>query len=423
MNKGLYGLVIFIVFLSFTGVASALTPEENLGQSVYQDTAFSLRGNQSCQTCHHPSAGFADPVNRRNLVPVSEGSIPGLFGGRNAPPAAYAAFSPIFDGNCNATGADCFFSGGLFWDGRATGRMDISGTAGPGDTPTGDPLADQAKGPFLNPVEMALVDKAAFLTIFKANQKYVKFYNQIYPSISTASDNDAYNNIARAIAAFESSTTVNKFKSKFDAFRAEQALESVDVSTIMIDTSKGITSAVYSVNEIDGLALFNTPRDLGGGGCSQCHPVPSTGATQAESVFTDFSYENMGIPVNQLAKDLNGSDDTDYGLGTQVTILETVAGTVLPKLEDADNDQTVVASEAGKFKVPSLRNIAKTAPYGHNGYFLTLFDIVHFYNTREVSDWAPPEVIHNVNDQDIGNLGLNDSQEQLIVTFLETLTD
>ncbi len=238
----------------------------------------------------------------------------------------------MFDGGCDADGANCFFFGGLFWDGRATGRLEISGTADldpdEDNSPTGDPLADQAKGPFLNDVEMALVNRSEFLAIFKANKNYVKLYNQIYPSISTASDNDAYNNIARAIAAFERSTIVNKFKSKFDAFRAEQDLQSVDVSTITTENSKGITSAVYSRNEIEGLALFNTTKGSGGGGCSQCHPVPSTGATQAESVFTDFSYENTGIPVNQIAKDLNGSDDTDYGLGAQVEILETVAGTV-----------------------------------------------------------------------------------------------
>ena len=166
--------------------------------------------------------------------------------------------------------------------------------------------------------------------------------------------------------------------------------------------------------------MFNTTKDSGGGGCFQCHPVPSNCSTQAESVFTDFSYDNLGNPINQVAKDLNGSNDIDYGLGAQVAILETVAGTTLPKLANTE----IVASEAGKFKVSPLRNIAKTAPYGHNGYFLTLLDIVHFYNTRDVpGSWDLPEVSENVNKQDLGALDLEESEEQLIVTFLETLTD
>jgi cytochrome c peroxidase len=105
-------------------------------------------------TCHRPSAGFADPENCISpaLFPVSDGSDPALFGGRNAPEASYEGFRPVF----HYDEVEELFVGGLFWDGRATGRMDITATGGLGDGPTGDPLADQAKGAFGNPVEMAL---------------------------------------------------------------------------------------------------------------------------------------------------------------------------------------------------------------------------------------------------------------------------
>ena len=83
----------------------------------------------------------------------------------------------------------------------------------------------------------------------------------------------------------------------------------------------------------------------------------------------------------------------------------------------------VVPAEVGKFKVSSLRNIARTAPYGHNGFFPTLYDIVHFYNTRDVLEWPAPEVSETVNDAELGNLGLTFEEEQKIVVFLETLTD
>jgi cytochrome c peroxidase len=85
--------------------------------------------------------------------------------------------------------------------------------------------------------------------------------------------------------------------------------------------------------------------------------------------------------------------------------------------------------ELGKQKVPTLRNVAK-APwlgfvkaYTHNGYFKNLEDIVHFYNTRDVEPWPPPEVPFNVNTDELGNLGLTPAEEAAVVAFLKTLTD
>ncbi len=90
-----------------------------LGEAIYKDANLSKNANQSCMTCHDPSAGFADPANLANLImfPVSQGSIPGLFGGRNAPTASYAGFSPRFYYDLE----EGLYIGGMFWDGRATG--------------------------------------------------------------------------------------------------------------------------------------------------------------------------------------------------------------------------------------------------------------------------------------------------------------
>ena len=79
--------------------------------------------------------------------------------------------------------------------------------------------------------------------------------------------------------------------------------------------------------------------------------------------------------------------------------------------------------EYGKFRVPTLRNIALTAPYGHNGYFKTLEEIVHFYNVRDVEDFPPAEYPETVNKDELGNLGLSQEEEAAIVAFLRTLTD
>ena len=81
------------------------------------------------------------------------------------------------------------------------------------------------------------------------------------------------------------------------------------------------------------------------------------------------------------------------------------------------------SAEFGKFRVPTLRNIALTAPYGHNGYFKTLEEIVHFYNVRDVEDYPAPEYAATVNREELGNLGLSPEEEAAIVAFMQTLTD
>jgi Cytochrome c peroxidase len=154
-----------------------------------------------------------------------------------------------------------------------------------------------------------------------------------------------------------------------------------------------------------GLALFN-----GKANCDKCH-TSSADPASGKVLFTDFSYDNLGVPKNPENKFYSldvkynpaGVNFIDLGLGGQLKI----------------------ASENGKFKVPSLRNIALTAPYMHNGYFMTLTDVVRFYNTRDVASagWPAPEVAENVNKQDLGNLNLTDSEIEDIVAFLNTLSD
>jgi cytochrome c peroxidase len=153
-------------------------------------------------------------------------------------------------------------------------------------------------------------------------------------------------------------------------------------------------------------------------------------------VFTDFSYDNLGIPVNPQIAELAGPQPIDYGLGAQTDILDGAAGSPSPEwatdqyCKDADCTEKIAAypSEVGKFKVSSLRNIARTAPYGHNGFFATLGDIVNFYNRRDAladayPDMFAPEVAETVNDGELGNLGLTSRQERRVVLFLRTLTD
>ncbi len=452
-----YILFISAFFFIAGPVFAASDPQKdlvNLGSAIYKDLNLSLNQNQSCMTCHHSSAGFADPANRISpaLLPVSEGSILTLFGGRNAPTASYAGFNPIFhhDGS--------LFVGGLFWDGRATGRMDITATGGLGDGPTGDPLADQAKGPFGNPVEMALTPNTEVAVVGKIQTSdYADKFEKVFGPNAFANVMVAYNNASLAIAAFERSEKLNKFNSKFDKFVQEQGgdvstfgVEDVGGFRMYVGPPPGFKSKYFSYAEADGLAIFNadsytqleiSPMAADNGGmCYLCHlttnhvvaandpnqPLNGPAPGIYNPLLTDFTFDNLGIPVNPQIAALAGPQSMDLGLGGQVDQLEAAT---YPGYNSAD--------EEGKFKVSSLRNLSRTAPYSHNGFFATIYDIVHFYNTRDalpnctgtpgeipgINCWPEPEVFATVNASELGNLGLTLQQEQKLVMFLETLDD
>jgi cytochrome c peroxidase len=370
-------LLVIAAALLLAPVAAATTPKVLLGAKLYFDKGLSEPDGQACASCHQPFAGYADP-NRG--LPVSEGVIRGEFGGRNAPSAAYMGKSPqLFQDPVEGV-----WIGGAFWDGRATGWTDVK------------PLIEQAKGPFLNPVEMHNGSRADVVDDVR-NSKYAWLFKAVYGPKAFADVDVAYHNVADAIARFESSALVNTYSSRYDAYAA------------------GL-KWVLSAKEKRGLAVFN-----GKGLCNQCHPSApgpySTGSAAGKALFTDFTYDNLGLPANPDIDALLGYDAVaDVGLGGF--------------LSSAGEDDATVAAARGAFKVPTLRNVAKTAPYGHNGVFRTLPEIVHFYNTRDVPGagwngvgWAPPEVPENVNTAELGNLDLTPAQESDLVAFLRTLDD
>lgn len=360
------------------------TDEEILGEELYFDENLSINNNQSCASCHLPATGFADPDQQ---FPTSEGSVAGLFGGRNAPSAAYAAFAPKFYWD----GAAGLFVGGQFWDGRA------------------DTLKDQAAGPPTNPVEMALPDKAAVVERLQANPVYQNlFFNAYGIDLASVDLNDGvkvaevYDAMAKAIGVFERTEDFTRFNSIYDLAVAGQA---------------SLTN-----KELRGLRLFNHKAK-----CALCHLTTTTTAPNGVTVpalFTDFTYDNLGLPKNKALDLIAGPQPVDLGLGGR------------PDVAALDPN----GEQKGKFKVMSLRNIELTAPYGHNGVFETLEEIVHFYNTRDVlppcdpilgSDdpgfgdtcWPEPEYPDTVNMDELGDLKLNKWQEACLVAFLKTLTD
>jgi cytochrome c peroxidase len=186
--------------------------------------------------------------------------------------------------------------------------------------------------------------------------------------------------------------------------------------------------AKLSKHEQRGFALFR-----GKGHCRRCHT-----SNGKQALFTDFTFDNLGVPQNPENPAGVAPDFVDAGLGGF--------------LMNAGYDEDVYEAEWGKQKVPTLRNVGKGScesepenpdcivkSYAHNGYFKSLEGIVHFYNTRDVKPecpglyteaqalaedcWPPPEVAENVNTDELGDLGLTPEEEAAIVAFLKTLSD
>ena len=352
---------------------SDLNPIELLGKNIFFDK-ISVPKNMSCADCHGPKVGFTGPNPGINLHgAVYRGADGQSFGNRKPPSAAYATFSPVFYYDI----VEETFVGGNFWDGRATGEL------------LGNPAADQALGPFLNPVEQNVPDKQTVLQ-FISTSNYVDLWEDVWGeplAYSTAQEIEAnYQRVGLAIAQYESSAEVNQFSSKFDAFLTGEA--------------------TFTEQELLGLQLFN-----GKAKCKKCHTSDGL-----QPLFTDFTFDNLGVPKNLENPAYNDNPTfIDYGLGGF--------------LASIDEWSYLAGENMGKHKVPTLRNVGKKPgkgfpkAYMHNGVFKSLKEVVHFYNTRDDGSWPPPEVLENVNTDELGNLGLTDSEEDAIVAFLNTLSD
>jgi cytochrome c peroxidase len=334
--------------------------------------------------------------------------------------------------------------GGMFWDGRATGAV------------LGDPLAEQAQGPFLNPLEQA-IPNAQVLCVKVKKSEYAALFEEVWGagSLNCAKNVDGmYEQIGRSVAAYERSPEVNPFSSKFDLFwdKAKAAVPAKDVTKIKCGMggggmggggmggamgcpgggmygwvsyrNLGLTDA-----ELQGLAVFNDPNRAD---CASCHTLQSGPA--GYPLFTDFGYDNIGVPKNPdnpfysmpAAWNPDGENWVDYGLGGY--------------LKSAGYAPEVYESEMGKHKVPTLRNVDLrpsedfVKAYGHNGYFKSLEDIVFFYHWRACMGgmggcgmmgggmenmFPPPEV-----DQNLASLSMFPRpQVDNIVAFLRTLSD
>jgi cytochrome c peroxidase len=266
--------------------------------------------------------------------------------------------------------------GGLFWDGRAAG------------------LEEQAGGPPLNPIEMGMADKPAVLERLQEKPDYVAALETLFGAGTARDPGLAYEAMTSAIAAFERTDAFAPFDSKYDRYlRGEYQM---------------------TREEELGRVLFFSEQFTN---CNQCHQL-KTSQLDARETFTDYRYHNIGVPENLVARAVNGVADNKVDLG----LLEN------PAVRDA--------SAAGKFKTPSLRNVAVTGPYMHNGVFDDLRTVVLFYNkyntvaqARQINPetgkpWRGPEVPHTLDFKELTHgPALEDERIDALVAFLKTLTD
>ncbi|MGB4848801.1 MAG: cytochrome c peroxidase [Saprospiraceae bacterium] len=327
-----------------------LNPTQTLGKKLFFDTLMSNPAGQSCASCHMPKMSFTDPEQ----LPVSRGAMKSIFGHRNSPTVAYAAFTPYFHYDSIEGG----YIGGLFWDGRAA------------------TLEEQAKTPLLTQHEMNNSDKNMVVD-HVMHAEYKDLFLNVFGANAFDDKEKAFENLAEAIEEFEETQEISPFNSKFDYYIKGQVK--------------------LTEEEMRGLKIFN---DTLKGKCAACHPSTPDPFTNA-ILFTDFTYDNLGVPANPELIKLDKAYAPDLGLGAIVK----------------------QSKENGKFKVSTLRNIANTAPYFHNGVFKTLEEVMQFYNSRDSGKFGPPEVAENVNKDELGNLKLTEQEMKDVIAFMKTLSD
>jgi cytochrome c peroxidase len=361
------------------GTSQALSAQARLGEQIFRDASLSASGLQACVSCHVPERGHGQPDG---LAAPLGGPALDLQGQRHSPSIRYLASATPFQ-----FAADGTPTGGLFWDGRARS------------------LQDQAGRPFLGFNEMANASRAEVVARL-AQAAYAADFQRVFGAEIFSRPEDAFNRLTVALQQYQlEDRAFRPFDSKYDAFLA------------------GRTTLASA--ELRGLALFNSPAK---GNCAACHPS-ARGADGSPPLFTDFSYDALGVPRNpELARN---ADPAFFDLG-------------LCAREGAD--LAARPDLCGAFKVPSLRNVALRGAYFHNGRFKDLRSVLRFYVLRDIEperfyprdpdgtvrkfDDLPAVWRGNVNTQEApynrrpgDSPALSDVEIDDVIAFINTLSD
>jgi len=442
-----------------------------LGGLLNFDETMSPFRNQACASCHLPYTGFSGPIPSVNLTMVA---YPGTFrfraGKRVAQRYTYSPRFPVLHLNgAKNPAVGGTFTGGNFWDGRATGYKLQSADA------------EQAQHPPVDTQEMGFPDTACialrisqadyrplfemvwgvdFDINFPGNAEQIcstpggAFGTTATPIGLSAIDRTKANNIfdhwGQSISFLESSNDVSPFTSKFDAFlRGAYTLTADEAAGRALFDGKGNCNSCH----LDGVSTKLTPGQTDTGTDNETEPL-----------FTCFGYANLGLPLNPrvaifyqstpdgvgFTPNPDGFRFRDLGFGTFLR-----SGPGSAPNPNASTWQSLAAAHDGQMQTSTARNVAMTPPqcptteapgpffqkeFFHNGYIKSLKQLVHFYNTRDVFPfnvtsgncpagktekvdcWPMPEVPDNL-DMTVGKLGLTDQEENQIVAFMQTLTD
>jgi cytochrome c peroxidase len=448
---------------------------EVLGKLLNFDENMSPFRDEACSFCHLPYAGFSGPIPSVNLTMVA---YPGSFhfraGKRTAQRYTYSPDFPVLEYNA----VQGLFFGGNFWDARATGYELQS----PDSEQAQHPPVDTGEMMFPDTACIAFrLQSAAYKTLFEevwGDSLDIRFPHDTEEICETpggnfptampieltpedrAKANDVYNHWGQSISKFERSLRVSAFSSKFDAFLAgNYTMTSDEMAGYKLFDGKGNCNSCH----LDGRSTLCTAQQFG---CSTTSSSLTDTGTKAlvRPVFTCFGYANEGLPLNprvaiyyETTPDFFGFTQNPLGFGYRDLGLGTFLRSGPGSATNPNSTWTQFApSVDGQMQVASARDVALTPPqcptteapgpyfqkeFFHNGYVKSLKQLVHFYNTRDVypnpgvtsghcpagttekvNCWPEPEVPNNI-DMTTGNLGLTDTEENQVVTFLQTLTD
>ncbi|MEE9355831.1 MAG: cytochrome c peroxidase [Methylococcaceae bacterium] len=250
-----------------------------------------------------------------------------------------------------------------FWDGRQPS------------------LEKQSKDPFLNPIEHGLKDHQKIMTIVRTDPQYRQQFEQVF---STNLNNISMDHVAKAIASFERSVIAGN--SPFDRYQY------------------GGDPTAMSASAIKGLALFR-----GKARCVSCHTIEQTNAT-----FTDNRFHNLGVSFHKVESRLAAIIDSFIDKKQDKNNIDEA---ILTKTNISELGRYAITqdpSDLGRFKTSTLRNIALTAPYMHDGSLARLKDVIELYNRGGDTKAAL--------DGGIRPLNLTEQEKRDLIAFLESLT-
>ena len=376
-------LSVTALILTACGSSSSQTDKfdtkEKLGKSLFFDQNLSLTRKTSCSTCHNPEHGFVDArfreAGKDQAVfidgALSVGDDGFSLGGRNAPTAAYAMFSPDFD--------PATLKGGQFHDGRAA------------------TLKDQAMGPPLDGAEMQMPDSTSVVERIKENPEYVSAFKTLFNADIFDDINASYEAMGEVIGKFEKTDFFAPFDSKYDRYL------------------KG--EYTMSKSESSGLAMFFSNNNTN---CATCHQLKNLSESEGET-FSNYEYHNIGTPKNLKALqarvdagNATNANAVDLGVGKTVNDSSKNGMIKVPTLRNIAITGPYMSN--GVFK--ELKTVLEF--YDHMSLPATRRPL----NPETGKAWGEPDVVATINHTDLENTKeLTDKKIEDLEAFLETLTD